>query len=140
MSKTFTDWEEGLYLAHYGVPGMRKGVHRDPELYRRRQQMMAAQRQQHGDSGVIRDASSITRGGSAQDESARRQHEAQMRAQHGPDQSSIEQAIARAKAEGEKRAQAQIAERQKTAAAQAQQEAQKKRSQIRTGGNRVMKR
>lgn len=131
MSVAFTDWEEGLYLAHYGVPGMRKGVRRDPELYRRRQQMMAAQRQQHGDSGVIRTAPS------GPEEAARR---AQMRAQHGPDQSAIDEAIARAKAEGEKRAQAQIAERQKAAAAQAQQEAQKKRSQIRTGGNRVTKR
>ena len=138
MAISFTDWNN-QELRHYGIPGMRKGVRRDLELYRRRQQMMSAQRQQHGDSGVIRDASSITRG-SAQDESARRQYEAQMRAQHRPDQSSIDEAIARAKAEGEKRAQAQIAERQKAAAAQAQQEAQKKRSQIRTGGNRVMKR
>lgn len=33
MSKTFTDWEEGLYLAHYGIPGMRKGVRKSKIHY-----------------------------------------------------------------------------------------------------------
>ena len=33
MSVAFIDWEEGLYLAHYGVPGMRKGVRKSKISY-----------------------------------------------------------------------------------------------------------
>ena len=42
MSRSFTDWKED-FLAHYGVPGMRKGVRKDEQYKATRKRIEEAQ-------------------------------------------------------------------------------------------------